>query len=101
MTNPEPRPALRKADDARVHPAAPRLAGLAVELHPAAKPGKGSKGGKRPSGHVPFPGDGDKGVEVVVPMPKAMRKQLKAKAAELGYTPEEAAFHLLRVWLDD
>ena len=100
MTNPEPRPALRKAEDSRVHPAAPRLAGLSPTLPPS-KAAKSGKGAKRPAGHVPFPGDGDKAVDVVVPMPKAMRKQLKAKAAELGYTPEEAAFHLLRVWLDD
>ncbi|RJK97822.1 hypothetical protein [Vallicoccus soli] len=95
MSNPEPRPALRRAADATVHPAAPHLAALRAELPPKPK-GKGAKG----ASHVPFPGDGDKAVDLVVPLPKAMRKQLKARAAELGYTPEEAAFHLLRVWLD-
>lgn len=94
MSTPEPRPALRRADDASVHPAAPHLASLRAELAP--RKGKGAKA----ASHVPFPGDGDKAVELVVPMPKAMRKQLKARAAELGWTPEEAAFHLLRVWLD-
>jgi hypothetical protein len=90
----EPRPALRRAEDASIHPAAPHLASLRVELPPRPK-GKGAG-----ASHVPFPGDGDKTVELVVPVPKAMRKQLRARAAELGWTPEEAAFHLLRVWLD-
>jgi hypothetical protein len=38
MTNPSPRPALRKAEDATVHPAAPRPARAARAPRPAASP---------------------------------------------------------------
>jgi hypothetical protein len=94
VRNPSPRPALRKAPDGHVHPAAPRLgslpARLQAELERPARKGKNgwdSEGGK------------DKPVDVIVPMPKSMRKRLKTRAAEQGMTAEDAAFHVLRVWL--
>jgi hypothetical protein len=40
MTNPSPRPALRKAEDAAIHPAAPRPARAARAPRPAAKQGE-------------------------------------------------------------
>jgi hypothetical protein len=93
LRNPSPRPALRKAPDGHVHPAAPRLGSLPARLQaelerPARKAGKEwDEGGK------------DKPVDVVIPMPKSMRKRLRTRAAEQGMTAEDAAFHVLRVWL--
>ena len=114
--NPRPRPALRKAPDATVHPAAPPLAALGVDLEPAAAreplrlapeagpgPGKGAKKKDKPRptrDRPPVVTPGGPTVNLVVPVPKAMRKRLRAKAAEHGFTAEEATFHLLRVWLD-
>lgn len=106
--NPPPRPALRKAADARVHPAAPALVGLQGGLAHGPAPAlperadnadKGAGKAKSRRGSAVLGGEG-KTAELVVVLPKAMRKRLKAKAAEHGFTPEEATFHLLRVWLD-
>lgn len=104
--HPPPRAALHKAADSDVHPAAPRPAATSVDLDGAldaslaaagpehARARKGKKG--RSAENEP---DGQ-AVDLVVPVPKAMRKRLKAKAAEHGYTPEEATLALLRIWLD-
>jgi hypothetical protein len=94
VRNPSPRPALRKAPDGHVHPAAPRLGSLPqrlqAELERPARKGKNEWEGE---------GGKDKPVDVVVPMPKSMRKRLRTRAAEQGMTVEDAAFHVLRVWL--
>jgi hypothetical protein len=95
LRNPSPRPALRKAPDGHVHPAAPRLGTLPARLQaelerPARKAGKNGWD----SGDAK-----DKPVDVVIPMPKSMRKRLRTRAAEQGMTAEDAAFHVLRVWL--
>ena len=94
VRNPSPRPALRKAPDGHVHPAAPRLGSLPARLQQswnARTQGKERVGHRRTVK--------DKPVDVVVPMPKSMRKRLKTRAAEQGMTAEDAAFHVLRVWL--
>ena len=113
---PQPRPALRKAPDGSVHPASAVLSSLAVEL-PAA--GAGSvPSSPRPSTDGPSrDGSSKKGtkgkskkaakpepVEVVaiqVELPKPVRKALRKRAADYGWTAEEAAAHVLRVWADD
>jgi hypothetical protein len=84
---PQPRPALRRAEDGSVHPAAASLSSLAVDVSAAAKD-------HRPRGK-------DKAEETVVltvTLPKQTRRQLRRKAETYGWTAEEAAAHVLRVW---
>jgi hypothetical protein len=93
MMIPQPRPALRRADDGTVHPAAAHLSTLAVGVADLDKARK--KGKKR---------DKDKAeetVDVTVTIPKRVRKQLRRKAETYGWTAEEAASHVLQVWADD
>jgi hypothetical protein len=102
---PAPRPALRRTLGAQ--PAVPP----APEPHPAppqGKPGKHAKRAVKPAkvkaaegktGAGAAPKDG-RPVELVVTLPKELRRRLRAKAAENGYTAEEAAAMLLRVWVD-
>lgn len=94
MTAPQPRPALRRADDGTVHPAAPHLSSLAVDVSATAKDRR--KGKKKDK-------DKDKAEELVVltvTLPKRIRRQLRRKAETYGWTAEEAAAHVLRVWAD-
>ena len=92
MTAPQPRPALQRADDGTVHPAAPHLSSLAVDVSAMTKDRR--KGKKK---------DKDKAEETVVltvTLPKRIRRQLRRKAETYGWTAEEAAAHVLRVWAD-
>ncbi|MGB9374035.1 MAG: hypothetical protein WCA82_07735 [Jiangellales bacterium] len=97
---PQPRPALRKAADGSVHPASAVLSSLAVTVPSPGESGK--QGGKKakkngkPKKAAP--------VEVValeVELPKPVRKALRKRAAEYGWTAEEAAAQVLRVWADN
>ncbi len=90
---PNPRPALRRAKDGTVHPAAPHLSSLAVVLRPADTRSKPPKQKDRDDSD-------DKTVELVVHVPKSLRKKLRKRAEEFGWTTEEAAAHVLRVWAD-
>lgn len=97
---PRPRPALRKAPDGSVHPASAILSSLAVSL-PDDLPGAGT--GKKNGKAAKKSGKGkrqaeDDVVHIEVPLPKAVRKALRRRAAEHGWTAEEAAAHVLRVW---
>ena len=98
--NPPPRPALTRAGDADVHPAAPGVPSLATRLPHLAAVKAGGSTGKGRKGKKSVVLDEGKVVDLVVPLPKALRKRLKDKAADHGYSPEEAAYHLLRVWVD-
>jgi len=94
-TTPPPRPALRRADDGTVHPAAPRLSSLAVDVSDTSAGERRGKGKKK---------DRDKAeetVDITVTLPKQVRKRLRRKAETYGWTAEEAASHVLRVWADD
>jgi hypothetical protein len=96
MTAPQPRPALRRADDGTVHPAAPHLSSLAVDVSATAKERRKAK--KKDS-------DKDKAkaeetVVLTIMLPKRIRRQLRRKAETYGWTAEEAAAHVLRVWAD-
>ena len=71
----------------------------------AERPGGGK--GKHPKGKAgahdsgPHGGkDTSKEVALQVTLPKALRKRLKAKAADLGLTPEVAVAQLVEVWVD-
>jgi hypothetical protein len=94
MKTPQPRPALRRADDGTVHPAAAHLSSLAIDVSTAPKEWrKGKKKNK----------DAEKAeetVELIITLPKRTRRQLRQKAETYGWTAEEAAAHVLRVWAD-
>ncbi|MGH8774326.1 MAG: hypothetical protein ACRDWI_03865 [Jiangellaceae bacterium] len=92
-TVPTPRPALRRADDGAVHPAAPHLSSLAVDVTVAAKGGKKAKKKDREKP--------DETVDLTVTLPRRVRKRLRRKAETYGWTAEEAASHVLRVWAGD
>lgn len=109
---PEPRPALRKAPDGSVHPASTILSSLAVSLPPqgpgldgsstspgeaSAKKQKGRKNGKGKKGAKPEP---EEIVALQVELPRPVRKALRKRASDYGWTAEEAAAHVLRVWAD-
>ena len=98
-SNPPPRPALSRAGDADVHPAAPGVPSLTTSLPRPATAKAGNGVGKTRKGKTAAKDEG-KVVDLVVPLPKALRRRLKDKAADHGYSPEEAAYHLLRVWVD-
>ena len=83
-----------------------------ADLMPPANPR-----GRRPGhGHAPAaaagatkPGKADKGradkgkektVDLTVRLPKSVRKQLKARAQQLGLSPEQTVVQLLEVWLE-
>lgn len=126
---PEPRPALRKAPDGSVHPASAVLSSLAVQI-PAASDADSSATGAATTSAMEKPArrgspedgptrsrtakKGKKGkakkaakpdpVELValqVQLPKPVRKALRKRASEYGWTSEEAAAHVLRVRADD
>ena len=91
IANPPQRPALLLGTDGAVTPAAPRVPDRSPPretLLPAGK-GRKRKGGKD-----------DAAVELVVTMPKAVRKQLRKKAGAEGYTAEEAIARLIAAWLE-
>jgi len=101
-----PGPASITARGRNGHPV-PSLADLMPPAAPA---------GRRPGGHgrhgssattatqkpaTKKSGKDAKSVELSVRLPKAARKRLKVRAAELGLTPEEAVARLVEVWLED
>lgn len=100
MTNPRPRPALRKSDDASVHPAAARLEDREVadsDSQSEQRRKKSDKSSERPSDKA-----SDKSEkQLVLDLPKPLRKRLKAEAVTLGTTPAALAVEILQRWADD
>jgi hypothetical protein len=92
MTAPQPRPALRRADDGTVHPAAPHLSSLAVDVSATAKERRKAKNKDKAKA--------EETVVLTIMLPKRIRRQLRRKAETYGWTAEEAAAHVLRVWAD-
>jgi hypothetical protein len=72
-------------------------AGTPPRVDPPAHDGHKGKGGK---GGKAAPEEPAKEVELAVVLSKGLRKRLKAKAAELGLTPEAAVAQLVEVWVD-
>lgn len=91
---PPPRPALRKAPDGTVHPASAVLSSLSVTVPRGGVADR--KGGKKAKAK----GESDDSVALVVELPRSVRKSLRRRAAEYGWTAEEAAAQVLRVWAD-
>ncbi len=100
---PQPRPALRKAPDGSVHPASVLLSSLAVSVPSPGSPdstgGKKGKKGKKKS--KPAPVEPTEVVALQVQLAKPVRKALRKRAAEYGWSAEEAAAHVLRVWAEN
>jgi hypothetical protein len=89
---PQPRPALRRADDGTVHPAAAHLSSLAVDLSTSAKGRRRDK--KKDKAKA------EETVVLSVTLPRRTRRLLRRKAEKYGWTAEEAAAQVLRVWAD-
>ena len=104
MSRPEPRPALKRADDGAVHPAAPRVA-AERHIHPAphapAAVGKEGKAGTKHAADEPPPivaFDG-KPVTLSVEVPKPLRKQLRKVADRDGRTVDDVVVDALTRYL--
>ncbi len=89
-------------------PTVPSLADLMPPAVPSGRRGGHAQRPKQPPAAT-TPGGGkeksaktikEKNVEVTVHLPKSVRKQLKARAHELGLTPDEAVARLVQVWLE-
>ena len=93
---PRPRPALRSVDGtAEARPAPARFTDLWSELPPAVGRkhlGDEAAGAKRKGGK-------DELVTLKVELPKSVRKELRVRAEQAGYSPEELVYHLVRSWL--
>ena len=114
---PEPRPALKRAPDGALHPAAPKAA-PPKHLHPAPnppaaapepvaeqpevhyKPGdlrarKAAKAGK------PYkPGKKEELVDLEVMVPKKLRKAVRRRAEDEGLTVDDAVTRALSSWVE-
>lgn len=89
---PEPRPALVRASDGTVQPAAGYPSSLMVDEAALAKSAKKQK----KKGKDKAADD----VELVVRLSKRDRKRLRRKAESYGWTADVAAAHILRTWAD-
>ncbi len=86
----------------------PTVPSLAELMPPAAPSGRrqGGAGSARvgSSAEPARPAKEDKKdvklVELVVTLPKPLRKRLRERAAEMGLTPEETVAQLVEVWID-
>ncbi|RZS87484.1 hypothetical protein EV189_2915 [Motilibacter rhizosphaerae] len=88
-----PRPALRPgARGGTARPAPVRLTSFHAQLQEL-RPGEQAGGARREARKK------DEIVTVKVEMPKSMRKQLRMRAEEAGYSAEDAVYHLVRSWL--
>jgi hypothetical protein len=92
-TNPRPRPAF--ANDS-TPPAAPVSPAPLLEHALRPRPKQKGKGLPRQD-HQSKVG---KEVALVLRLPKPVRKRLRAKAADLGMSAEEAAAQVVRMWVD-
>ena len=77
-----PRPALHRSDDGTVQLVGRPVSSLAVDVTKVKKK------------------DNIDEVQLVVTLSKRVRKQLRRKAEWYGWTPEQAAAHVLRAWAD-
>lgn len=124
MTAPSPRPALRRAPDADVHPAAPggipapadRPAATTLtplptpRLHRLSAPPRGTTSDSlrakpqrtpAPRGRGGKKAPKEKTVDLGIKVPKSLRKELRAAAKSAGRTPDEVVVSLIRAWVDN
>jgi hypothetical protein len=125
VSTPAPRPALKKAADAHIHPAAPghsprglrqaadseaiddaaAAAEAAEEGHRLSGPPHGTtsdslRSGGRRAGRRGEGGRKEKLVDLGVQVPKALRKELRAAAKASKRSPDEIVTALLQGWLN-
>lgn len=107
MSRPEPRPALKRADDGAVHPAAPRVT-PERHIHPAphapvavAKEDKGrsAKTAQRTDQPPPAAAYDGKRVTLSVEVPKPLRKQLRKVAERDGRRVDDVVVDALTRYL--
>jgi hypothetical protein len=92
---PAPRPALRSIEGKEhARPAPARFTDLASELPPAV--GRKHRGEEAAAKRK---GGKDELVTLKVELPKSVRKELRVRAEQAGYSPEELVYHLVRSWL--
>lgn len=107
MSRPEPRPALKRADDGAVHPAAPRVtperhihpaphAPVAVPTETKAKAPTAKQRAHRPPPAVVYDG---KRVTLSAEVPKQLRKQLRKVAERDGRTVDDVVVDALTRYL--
>lgn len=107
MSRPEPRPALKRADDGAVHPAAPRVtperhihpaphAPVAVSAEDKAKAATAKQRTHQPPPAVAYDG---KRVSLSVDVPKPLRKQLRKVAERDGRTVDDVVVDALTRYL--
>ncbi|NHC46934.1 hypothetical protein [Motilibacter aurantiacus] len=96
MTPPPPRPALSRGTDGSARPAPARLAPFPARL-PAARDTRHDRPTADPA--PPSSRRDEEIVELRVRMPRSTRKALRVRAEAAGYTAEDAAYHLVRSWL--
>ena len=82
----------------RTSRAGPMLVPPVTDLMPRPKPAKRKKHGDAKAKSKAA--DAQPTVDLVVPLAKGLRKRLKAKAEEMGSTPESAVARLVEVWVD-
>lgn len=115
MTN-APRPALRKAADAHVHPAAPHQAriiptprGLTPVVSPAGPLRGATSDSIRPSGKndlrrttpsAPKRKASESRESLTIQVPKSLRKEFRAALKADGKKADDVVVALLRAWLD-
>jgi hypothetical protein len=84
--------------------AVPSLSDLMPPAAPAGRRSGGNHGHQQKRSAKPATDSGGKDaklVEVVVRLPKPVRKKLKARATEVGMSPEQAVARLVEVWLEE
>ena len=101
MSRPEPRPALQRAEDGSVHPAAPRVS-PEVHIHPvphapaAASRKEISKAGTRPAGeNTAAPEFTGKPAKLSVEVPKDLRKEVRKLAERSGQSVDAVVVEAL------
>ena len=100
MTTPRPRPAYEKRADGSPRPAPARLTSFDATL-PAARDTRDDRPTQAAAdgtAHRPSR-KGEEVVELRVKMPREVRRALRVRAEAAGYTAEDAAYHLVRSWL--
>lgn len=92
---PEPRPALLRTSKGNVTSLTARSSSLAVDVDAVVKAGK--KARKKGLKGVDGPATS---VDLTLSLSKSDLKKLRRKAQAYGWTPEQAAAYVLRVWAD-
>ena len=105
MSRPEPRPALKRAEDGTVHPAAPRVS-PEQHLHPVPHaPAAATVPGEQPARAIehdkPATEFSGKPVELAAAVPKDLRKAVRRRARQEGRTVDALVTEALARYVTD